>query len=552
MAASATTPPPLQPPSQAPTAKERKYDRQLRLWAASGQQALENAKILLLNSGPGVVGVETLKNLILPGVGSFTIVDEALVEEEDLGVNFFLTEDSLGKSRAEECTTLLRELNPEVEGHGVRTSIDEYVKTLHQERYTLILLIGPSPHVQQLSKYCSKTSIPLFYVHSLGFYSHFSIQLPHQFPIVDTHPDPASTQDLRLLNPWPELSDYAKEKTSNLDSLSDHDHGHIPYLLLLLHYLEEWKASHNDLPPQNYSEKKEFKDLVTAGARTSNPEGGEENYDEAAAANPLSPSTTSSSSSHNPSNFWLIANAISRFHSTHHVLPLPGALPDMKAQSRDYIHLQNIYKSKARQDLAEVIATVRSTEQRLRQNHPNPPNTDAMIDEREIEAFCKGAAFVKLIHGRPLMFANIFDDPQTPGGAKEEEATEWQDSAPSLAMEFHMQEESLLPIYLAFRAYDGIFANPRPRPWLKKPVVAEKQKSMEQHALADLDDIAKMAGLGEKPDTAVLQKNIRDVVAEFVRADGAELHNISALTGGMVAQEVIKVVTKQYVPVDAT
>lgn len=75
---------------------------------------------------------------------------------------------------------------------------------------------------------------------------------------------------------------------------------------------------------------------------------------------------------------------------------------------------------------------------------------------------------------------------------------------------------------------------------------------MEQHALADLDDIAKMAGLGEKPDTAVLQKNIRDVVAEFVRADGAELHNISALTGGMVAQEVIKVVTKQYVPVDAT
>ena len=121
MAASATTPPPFQPPSQAPTAKERKYDRQLRLWAASGQQALENAKILLLNSGPGVVGVETLKNLILPGVGSFTIVDEALVEEEDLGVNFFLTEDSLGKSRAEECSKLLRELNPEVEGHGIRT-----------------------------------------------------------------------------------------------------------------------------------------------------------------------------------------------------------------------------------------------------------------------------------------------------------------------------------------------------------------------------------------------------------------------------------------------
>ena len=37
-----------------------------------------------------------------------------------------------------------------------------------------------------------------------------------------------------------------------------------------------------------------------------------------------------------------------------------------------------------------------------------------------------------------------------------------------------------------------------------------------------------------------------------VRAGGAELHNIAALTGGLVAQEVIKVVTKQYVPIDNT
>ena len=120
MAKPVTTPPILQSVSHKPSAKERKYDRQLRLWAASGQQALENAKILLLNSGPGVVGVEILKNLILPGVGSFAIADEAVVKEEDLGVNFFLTDDSLGKSRAEECARWLQELNPEVEGKGVK------------------------------------------------------------------------------------------------------------------------------------------------------------------------------------------------------------------------------------------------------------------------------------------------------------------------------------------------------------------------------------------------------------------------------------------------
>jgi amyloid beta precursor protein binding protein 1 len=39
---------------------------------------------------------------------------------------------------------------------------------------------------------------------------------------------------------------------------------------------------------------------------------------------------------------------------------------------------------------------------------------------------------------------------------------------------------------------------------------------------------------------------------EVARAKGGELHNISALTGGMVAQEIIKIVTKQYIPVDNT
>lgn len=111
-----TTPPVL----QGPTAKEKKYDRQLRLWAASGQQALEDAKVLLLNSGPGVTGVETLKNLILPGVGNYTIVDDAEVSEKDLGVNFFLEESSLGKSRAEETCRFLQELNPEVHGDAVK------------------------------------------------------------------------------------------------------------------------------------------------------------------------------------------------------------------------------------------------------------------------------------------------------------------------------------------------------------------------------------------------------------------------------------------------
>jgi len=51
-----------------------------------------------------------------PGIGRFAIYDEATVDEADLGVNFFLDQSCLGKSRAQCVTSLLCELNPEVEG----------------------------------------------------------------------------------------------------------------------------------------------------------------------------------------------------------------------------------------------------------------------------------------------------------------------------------------------------------------------------------------------------------------------------------------------------
>lgn len=46
-------------------ATDNKYDRQLRLWGSTGQKALMEANILLINAG--ATGTETLKNLVLPG-----------------------------------------------------------------------------------------------------------------------------------------------------------------------------------------------------------------------------------------------------------------------------------------------------------------------------------------------------------------------------------------------------------------------------------------------------------------------------------------------------
>lgn len=57
-----------------------------------------------------------------------------------------------------------------------------------------------------------------------------------------------------------------KVKTRDIETIADHEHGHIPYLLLLLYNLDIWKVSHDGNPPANFQEKKLFKAQVEKGA----------------------------------------------------------------------------------------------------------------------------------------------------------------------------------------------------------------------------------------------------------------------------------------------
>ncbi|KAI1839130.1 hypothetical protein DTO027I6_7743 [Penicillium roqueforti] len=534
-----------------PTSKERKYDRQLRLWAATGQQALEDSHVLLVNSdGPlgqyntgvtGVAGVETLKNLVLPGIGGFTIVDPAIVTESDLGVNFFLEEGSLGKSRAEETCRLLKELNPDVEGHYYLKRIEELlVDPDFLPQHKLVIISGPMRRstLVPLTQEAKQLGIPVLYLHSVGFYSTFSVQLPAEFPIVETHPNPESTQDLRLLNPWPELV-AAAANLNNLDTLDDHQHGHVPYILLLLHFLEQWKQSHEGNAPSNYKEKTEFREFVRSQTRTSNPEGGEENFDEAVAAvlKTIAPFSLRSSIrevfdmnqcqqlSASSQDFWVIASAIKTFHASHGVLPLPGSLPDMKAQSADYVSLQNIYKAKARQDVEEVTTTVRQLESNLRRQ-------TSAIPDRDIEVFCKNAAHIKVVLGRDIPQISIDSDAST---------------LKTIRNELNVPD-TLIPIFIATQILDSVVDE-------IQSSGHEEDRSVDDDGLWNSHTERILALLTAADGSAVSQEarvQIASAIKELRRAEGGELHNISSLTGGLVAQEALKVITRQYGPLDNT
>eukprot|EP00931_Biecheleriopsis_adriatica_P054854 TRINITY_DN32321_c0_g1_i1.p1 TRINITY_DN32321_c0_g1~~TRINITY_DN32321_c0_g1_i1.p1 ORF type:complete len:348 (+),score=123.63 TRINITY_DN32321_c0_g1_i1:38-1081(+) len=85
------------------------YDRQLRLWGVQAQQRLLNAKVLVW----GLEGsnVEACKNLVLAGV-SLTIRDHRSVTSADVGYNYFLRPEDVGKLRAECASKRVQEMNP--------------------------------------------------------------------------------------------------------------------------------------------------------------------------------------------------------------------------------------------------------------------------------------------------------------------------------------------------------------------------------------------------------------------------------------------------------
>ena len=203
----------------------------------------------------------------------------------------------------------------------------------------------------------------------------------------------------------------------------------------------------------------------------------------------------------------------------------------MKSQSSDYITLQNIYRTKARKDLAEVLNHVQSLETQLNRQSP--------IDEKEVEAFCKGAAFVKLIRGRHLPLAI------EPG------LMSLLDRSAYLSQQLE-DETSLVPIFLSILARDfGIAIETATEGKELPPEPADREawatSTMDQYIARFIEQLESS---GVHLDCDLVKSRHRRIIQELVRSNGAELHNISAFTGGMIAQEAIKVITKQYVPVD--
>ncbi|CCE63868.1 hypothetical protein TPHA_0G00300 [Tetrapisispora phaffii CBS 4417] len=151
------------------------YDRQIRLWGMAAQARMRHAKVLLINLGS--IGTEITKNIVLSGIGSLTILDDHEVEENNLGTQFFLDSESVGKLRLDVTQARIKDLNPRVklefDTANFKNKDEKYFKQFD-------LVIGTELTTNEIFYINSITrnfNIPLYVCGSNGLFAYIFVDL---------------------------------------------------------------------------------------------------------------------------------------------------------------------------------------------------------------------------------------------------------------------------------------------------------------------------------------------------------------------------------------
>lgn len=146
--------------------------------------------------------------MVLPGIGSFTIIDPSKISTDDDN-NFFISKDSLGQSRAKVTTNLLMEMNPGVRGNYIEDSIDNILENQKEESESPLFSsfsavvasnLFNEKTLIKLSELLWNLNIPLIICNSIGFIGYAQLQIKEHC-ITESHPD-YNLEDLRLDKPF--------------------------------------------------------------------------------------------------------------------------------------------------------------------------------------------------------------------------------------------------------------------------------------------------------------------------------------------------------------
>jgi len=100
-----------------------RYERQIKIIGAEGQQKLMSAKVMV--AGVGGLGCTAAILLTAAGVGKILLVDKEKVDLSNLNRQILYTPNDIGKYKALIAAKVLKQLNPSVEVEGIVAEIND-------------------------------------------------------------------------------------------------------------------------------------------------------------------------------------------------------------------------------------------------------------------------------------------------------------------------------------------------------------------------------------------------------------------------------------------
>jgi amyloid beta precursor protein binding protein 1 len=326
------------------TSDDERYDRQLRLWGSHGQSKLSQSFVVCMGSSP--VGTEVLKNLVLPGIGRFAVLDKAVVSERDLGVNFFVEKENVGQPRSAAVVNNLVELNPSVKGS---------ISINSGEKCDVLVLCN---EVCQIPEHIGYKY--LVHVESKGFVGRVRIYASQPHVVLEPKSEEGRIDDYRISNPWPEFRKFC-DSFDVSERAEEIEFVHIPWIVLLVKAVDILKQRNMELTRSNL---KSALDQLRGGR-----EGGQ-NFVEAIENIYRVTAVVCDEEiidrierivNDYPNQVELIGilrKVVEFYHNGDKSLPLFGSsLPDMTSQTESYTRLMRLFREKFASDVARVAGT---------------------------------------------------------------------------------------------------------------------------------------------------------------------------------------------------
>jgi amyloid beta precursor protein binding protein 1 len=384
--------------------------------------------------------------------------------------------------------------------------------------------------LEEVAASCHNQKVPLVVVHSYGLVGIVRLQTP---PLPLMNPKPRDgPPDLRLVQPFPALVKLAE--SIPWDTLESHQHGHVPYPLVLLKVAKEYKALHDGTLPSTIQEKQGFQQAVQHAARNFETElnfqEAKKNAYTAYAARELDTehlATLRDATADSSPVLHLLLQGLDKFLAAHaNQPPIQGTIPDMTSSTDLYVQLQNVYREQAEQDLAEMRALVPATK----------------VSDDQVLNFCQNVFHLDVLQPRTLQ--------EEYNHAIPDEVAE--DLAMATMEGDERPEHTPLLWYLAFRACQLFFQKQGRYPGVL--LGDDNDNNYEQDIPILQSCIQAVVETYKLQENDVVQATLlnksQDYATEMTRYGNAEIHAIASLIGGVASQEAVKIITGQYVPFD--